>query len=77
MTLPYMKLATNNLYNVMSDPLGARCVYCLGKPVITLATDVTDECTIICPLCGIDAVVPASRVQSEHVLKEWRRLGFE
>ena len=31
-----MKLATNNLWHVREDTKGARCVYCLGHPNVSL-----------------------------------------
>ena len=77
MTLPYMKFATNNLAQVLQDSKGARCVYCLGHPVIDLQTEVCDTSTVICPDCGVDAVVPASAVSSEKVLYEWHKSGFK
>ena len=74
--LPYIKFATNNLLKVLSDPKGARCVYCMGSPLITKDTDTIDINTIICPDCTIDAVVPASCVPNEETLKKWHQLGF-
>lgn len=76
MQLPYMSLATNNLEAIRNDPKGARCVYCLGRPNCKAAVELTDDSTIICPDCGIDAVVPASKVPDEETLRHWHFLGF-
>ena len=75
--LPYMPFATNNLNAILNDDKGARCVYCFGKPVIDNNVLLTDVSTVICPICGIDAVVPASQVNSEETLKAWHRMGFQ
>jgi hypothetical protein len=74
--LPYIKLATNNLALVLADPKGARCVYCYGSPIVNKNILTIDESTIICNLCGVDAVIPASKVINEKLIKEWHRLGF-
>tara|TARA_Y100000768_G_C23612458_1_gene511172 strand:+ start:49 stop:285 length:237 start_codon:yes stop_codon:yes gene_type:complete len=74
--LPYMIHATNNLNNILTDPKGAVCIYCLKKPIITNHTKTTDESTVICPLCNIDAVVPCSVIPNKRTLKKWRKLGF-
>ena len=73
---PYLHLATNNLEAVLADEAGARCVHCLGTPAITPETDTIDESTIECPLCGVDAVVPASQVPDEATLNAWHNHGF-
>tara|TARA_B100000482_G_scaffold157249_1_gene119261 strand:- start:781 stop:1065 length:285 start_codon:yes stop_codon:yes gene_type:complete len=76
MKLPYIPLATNNLEAVRKDPKGARCVYCLGRPNCDIFLELTDKTTIICPDCGVDAVVPASKVPDEETLCHWHNLGF-
>lgn len=77
MSLPYIAFATNNLEEVQRDPQGARCVFCFGRPDCTRPVELTDETTIICPECGVDAVVPASKVPNEETLLLWHKLGFE
>ena len=72
----YHQMATNNLDTLLSDEAGARCYHCLGEPTICPDTPVVDHSTVICPLCGIDAVVPASEVKDEAVLHAWRYLAF-
>ena len=77
--LPYTKYSYNNKRAVMKDPNGARCVYCLGSPFIHKNTKtVCGESTILCPLCGIDAVVPYSVIPSpvEETLEIWHTQGF-
>jgi|TARA_B100000212_G_C27282068_1_gene493531 hypothetical protein len=74
--LPYMKYATNNLQEILNDEKGAICIYCLKKPLITKSTSTTDISTVICPLCGIDAVVPQSIIQDNTILLKWHEMGF-
>ena len=74
--LPYMKYATNNLQEILNDKKGAICIYCLKKPIITKSTSTTDISTVICPLCGIDSVVPLSIIQDNTILLNWYKLGF-
>ena len=69
-------MATNNLSSVRNDLKGARCVYCLGYPDVTVKLEIVDESTVLCPLCGIDAVVPSSQVPDEETLQHWHNLGF-
>ena len=77
-TLGYIKFATNNLQDILKDTNGCRCVYCLGKPNVTIDSDVCDKSTVICELCGIDAVVPISKIQEpiEETLAKWHEHGF-
>ncbi len=75
-TLPYMPHATNNLKAVLADPKGAVCVHCMQRPCIHKETETVDESTVLCPICGIDAVVPASVVPTQAVLRGWHRVGF-
>ena len=42
----------------------------------TLSTSTTDISTVICPLCGIDAVVPQSIIQDNTILLKWHEMGF-
>ena len=72
----YVRLATNNLDLLLSDEAGARCYHCLGEPTICPDTPVVDNSTTLCPLCGVDAVVPASEVIEEENLHAWRYLAF-
>ena len=74
--LPYMKYATNNLQEILNDEKGAVCIYCLKKPLITKSTSTTDISTVICPLCGIDAVVPQSIIVDNDILLKWHEMGF-
>ena len=74
--LPYMKYATNNLQEILNDKKGAICIYCLKKPLITKSTSTTDISTVICPLCGIDAVVPQSIIRDNTILLKWHEMGF-
>ena len=76
--LPYMDLATNNYQEIISDCNGAYCVYCLQKPIITEDSiiEITDISTVICPLCNVDAIVPASKVENFKQLALWHELGF-
>ena len=74
--LPYIEYATNNLQSLLNDNEGARCVFCLGQPEINEDTLTTDESTVLCPLCGVDAVIPASVVPNELTLHSWHMQGF-
>ena len=74
--LPYIKYSTNNLQSILNDSNGARCVFCLGHPEINEYTSTTDESTVLCPICMIDAVVPASVVPNELTLQAWHYQGF-
>lgn len=76
MTLPYLAHTTNNLRTMWADPGGARCVACLGAPSLAQDLTLSDESTVHCPLCHVDALVPAAVVTSEALLLEWHRLGF-
>lgn len=77
MKLPYMLFATNNLLQVRKDPNGAYCVHCLRQPDCTVHLQLTDKTTILCPNCGVDAVVPASKVPNLKTLEHWHNLGFK
>ena len=46
------------------------------KPIITNHTETTDESTVICPLCNIDAILTCSVIPNKRTLKKWRKLGF-
>ena len=69
-------MMTNNLQLIMDDEQGARCIYCLGRPSVNKYTEVVDNSTVVCPECGVDAVIPASAVESEERLHAWRYLLF-
>ncbi|MAJ97002.1 MAG: hypothetical protein CMI56_00090 [Parcubacteria group bacterium] len=77
MKLEYFKYATNNLDSIIADCNGARCVHCLQAPTILKNTKTCDVSTVICPLCGVDAVVPASVVINEAILLKWHNEGFK
>ena len=72
------KFATNNLSNILADQNGAYCYYCFGKPQITIKSSTCDKSTVICNLCGIDSVVPASVVAEpiNATLKSWKEYWF-
>ena len=72
----YTTLATDNLSAVLADPYGARCFHCCGAPRIYPDSTVIDGGTLLCPLCGVDAVVPASKVAEDATLHAWRFLAF-
>ena len=36
----------------------------------------SDESTVLCPICMVDAVVPASIVPNELTLQAWHIQGF-
>lgn len=76
MVLEYMIYATNNKEMVMNDMIGATCIYCFKNPIIDNDTETCDISTIICPLCGIDAVVPTSVIPNRETLLEWHNKGF-
>ena len=66
-----------NLHSVIQDSQGARCFSCAGWPHIDRSVEVLKDGTVICPICGVDAVVPASKVYSEAELHAWRFLAFK
>jgi hypothetical protein len=68
--------ATNNLKRVLADTRGARCYHCLGHPNIDRFVRTVDSTTILCPECGIDAVVPASIVPNDTTLEQWHDCSF-
>lgn len=79
-SLPYMNLATNNKDQIINDSEGGVCIWCYKK--MTTSEDINkiesggrDVC---CNYCGIDAVVPISKVPEpfEYTLENWRCLGF-
>ena len=74
--LSYYHLAKNNLQAVLDDQKGARCVHCMKCPIITSETVTCDDSTIICPLCNVDAVIPASWVCNKQHLKSFHSFGF-
>ena len=73
-----IKFATNNLSNILADKNGAYCYFCFGKPQITQESEICDNSTVICDLCGIDSVVPASIVAKpiNTTLKIWNEYWF-
>ena len=75
--LGYVVHATNNLAAVIADPAGATCVCCLQHPVVGALTDTTHTSTVICELCGCDAVVPTSVIQNSETLAAWHAAGFQ
>ena len=75
-SMSYIRFATNNLESVLADKQGARCYFCLGHPNIDRFVETVDFSTILCPECGIDAVVPASVVPNDTTLKQWHDRSF-
>ena len=71
-------LATNNLAAILADPKGARCYHCLGTPKITPESRTFEGLTVFCPLCFVDAVVPASQIPQpvNKSLKLWNKYWF-
>jgi hypothetical protein len=74
--MSYIRFATNNLKSVLADKQGARCYFCLGHPNINRFVETVDFSTILCPECGIDAVVPASFVPNDTTLEQWHDRSF-
>ena len=73
---PYNYLTKNNLDAVRNDMKGARCIYCLGRPNCYAPVLLKDSSTIICPDCGVDAVIPASNLPDEETLHKWHEIRF-
>lgn len=71
--MSYMNRATNNLYNL--GPHGWFCIYCFGKGMQHEIKQTCDDCTAICPKCGIDSCVPGTDFNKKS-LSEWRLWGF-
>ena len=69
-------LSQRNLLRVCQDSQGARCFSCAGWPHVDRNVEILNDGTVICPDCGVDAVVPASKVLSEAELHAWRYLAF-
>ena len=78
----YIDLATDNLNALLADRDGSRCYYCLGAPEIHILSDTViprtsaGGGTVLCPLCDVDALVPASEVPDEATMHAWRYLAF-
>ena len=75
-SLPYAALVTDNLAELLRDPVGTVCLYCCQRPLITEDADVTDVSTALCPLCGVDALVPSAAIRDEATLRRWHAQGF-
>tara|TARA_B100000214_G_scaffold374735_1_gene358433 strand:- start:1235 stop:1561 length:327 start_codon:yes stop_codon:yes gene_type:complete len=73
---PYNYLTKNNLDAVRNDMKGARCIHCLGYPNCYSNVLLKDTSTIICPKCGVDAVIPASFLPDEETLYKWQKIRF-
>jgi hypothetical protein len=74
--LGYAAHATNNLGAVVADPVGATCVCCLQHPAVTMQTYTVHTSTVLCELCGCDAVVPTSVIPNSTTLAAWHAAGF-
>jgi hypothetical protein len=75
----YVTLSKNNLKAILNDKKGARCYYCFGSPSIGVEVATCDPPyydTVVCPMCGVDAVLPASEIPDEATLHAWHYLGF-
>ena len=75
----YVTLSKNNLKAILNDKKGARCYYCFGSPSIGVEVATCDPPyydTVVCPICGVDAVLPASEIPDEATLHAWHYLGF-
>ena len=96
--LPYMTEATNNLdktvkYLIDKGNVLVCCVYCESikkySKLDELENDfeqITDNCTMICSNCFVDAIVPITEdsklygLNNEKILeflKDWKKQGFE
>ena len=62
---------------VLNDEKGARCIYCFGYPSVNIDTITTCDNIVVCPICGIDAIIPASYIVSEYQLKWLHRVIFK
>lgn len=72
-----LKYSRNNWPEVSKDPAGARCFQCLRAFDVKNGPVTLIDCsTILCPVCGVDAVVGASRVTSEANLHAWRMAAY-
>ena len=83
-------LSVKNLRSVTDDKKGARCFSCCATLRVNRETcevfaavgggrkigHILSDGTVVCPLCGVDAVVPASELRSEAELHAWRYLAF-
>lgn len=72
--LSYMNKATNNQEAIVKTH-GFHCIYCFGNGHDTDIISWTDESTVICPHCGIDACVPKTDF-NKKLLSTWRQQGF-
>jgi len=79
MTLPYLPLVTNNKNSLRK---GSRCIFCFSDvPFVSIKEWIDNDDTAICPLCGIDAVVPLSKLptdksMADSILIKWKKMGF-
>jgi hypothetical protein len=74
--LEYLNYCTNNLKSILKDENGARCVYCFGRPYVDENSQTVDNSTVLCNICGIDAVVPSSVVPNELTIAKWHVSRF-
>ena len=83
--MDYLQYATCNRDAVKCSTECA-CVYCLRKITPSLITEWTEDYdettgkymkTAVCPLCGIDSIIPNSLVEyTDKNLQDWHRNGF-
>jgi hypothetical protein len=69
--------ATNNQAAVIADPAGATCVCCLQHPVVNILTYTIHTSTVLCELCGCDAVVPTSVIPNRATLAAGRAASVQ
>jgi hypothetical protein len=75
--LGYVVHTTNNQAAVIADPAGATGVCCLQHPVVNILTYTIHTSTVLCELCGCDAVVPTSVIPNSATLAAWHAAGFQ
>ena len=59
----FRRLITNNLETI--NALGGDCVYCDAHLRGADVKETTDDSTVICPRCGVDAVLPAGTATAQ------------
>ena len=76
--MSYLKYATYNRRYIIKSEL-CSCVSCLKTYKSTKVVEYVDNnSTALCPICGIDAVVPHSLfVPSKEQLSMWNKEGFD
>lgn len=86
-SLEYIQYVTLNK-NALKESSECACIYCFKKFNPSEITEWCDDfdrtlkkCvneTALCPYCGIDTIVPNSRINyNDDTLKKWHILGFQ